>query len=178
MMRNVLNIIDKIYSSEYFTTALVIAIVILMVLFTLVFIMGMIDNKKEELKKLKEIEDEQQDINYSEIKEEDKIKEDITFEYPSITKNLEAFKTSLEQELNQEKDSFLPLEKSQKPYRVLNVSELEDTTVIPTMTADDLEKTLILPRMKSDQIKVEENNADPNGEGSDYLKQNIFSSAK
>ena len=47
-MRNLLNIIDKIYSSEYFTTGLIIAIVVLMVLFTIVFIMGMIDNKKEE----------------------------------------------------------------------------------------------------------------------------------
>ena len=177
MMRNILNIIDKIYSSEYFTTALIVAIVILMVLFTVVFVMGMIDNKKEELKKLKEKEEEQ-DITFSEIKEEDKIKEDITFEYPSITKNLEAFKTSLEQELNQEKDSLLPLEKSQKPYRVLTVSEIEDTTVIPTMTADDLEKTLILPRTRSERINVEENTSNPNGEGSDYLKQNIFSSAK
>ena len=176
-MRNLLNIIDKIYSSEYFTTALIIAIVILMVLFTLVFIMGMIDNKKEELKKQKEKEAEQQDITFSEIKEEDKVKEDITFEYPSITKNLEAFKISLEQELNQEKDSLLPLEKSQKPYKVLDVSDIEDTTIIPTLTAEDLDKTLILPRIKSDHINVEENNINI-GEGSDYLKQNIFSSAK
>ena len=147
-----------------------------MVLFTLVFVMGMIDNKKEELKKQKELEAEQQDITFSEIKEEDKVKEDITFEYPSITKNLEAFKMSLEQELNQEKDSLLLLEKSQKPYKVLNVSEIEDTTVLPSLTAEDLEKTLILPRMKSEHINVEENNNI--GEGSDYLKQNIFSSAK
>ena len=176
MMHNLLNIIDKIYSSEYFTTALIVAIIILMVLFTLVFVMGMIDNKKEEIKKQKEKEAEQQDITFSEIKEEDKLKEDITFEYPSITKNLEAFKMSLEQELNQEKDSLLPLEKSQKPYKVLDVNEIEDTTIIPSLTADDLEKTLILPRINTDHINVEDNNV--TGEGSDYLKQNIFSSAK
>lgn len=175
-MQSVLNIIDKIYSSEYFTTALIVAIIILMVLFSLVFIMGMIDNKKEELKKQKEREAEQQDITFDEIKEEDKVKEDITFEYPSITKNLEDFKISLEQELNQEKDSLLPLEKSQKPYKVINVSEIEDTTVIPTLSAEELEKTLILPRVKADQIKVEENSTTE--ESNDYLKQNIFSSAK
>ena len=163
MMHNLLNIIDKIYSSEYFTTALIVAIIILMVLFTLVFVMGMIDNKKEEIKKQKEKEAEQQDITFSEIKEEDKLKEDITFEYPSITKNLE-------------KDSLLPLEKSQKPYKVLDVNEIEDTTIIPSLTADDLEKTLILPRINTDHINVEDNNV--TGEGSDYLKQNIFSSAK
>ena len=71
MMRNVLNIIDKIYSSEYFTTILIIAIIVLLVLFALVFIMGMIDNKKEELKKQKELSEEQ-DITFNEIKEEDK----------------------------------------------------------------------------------------------------------
>ena len=175
-MRNVLNIIDKIYSSEYFTTALIIAIVVLMVLFTVVFIMGMIDNKKEELKKQKELEAENQDITFSDIKEEDKIKEDITFEFPSITKNLEAFKKSLEQELNQEKDNLLPLEKSQRPCRVLDVNEIEDTAMLPSLTAEDLEKTLILPKIKPDHINVEETNNI--GEGSDYLKQNIFSSAK
>lgn len=178
-MHNLLNIIDKIYSSEHFTTILIIAIVILIVLFALVFIMGMIDNKKEELRKQKEEDKEQQDITFSEIKDEDRVKEDITFEYPSITKNLEDFKLSLEKELNQEKDSLLPLEKSQKPYKVLNVSEIEDTTVIPSLTSEDLEKTLILPKVKVDHINVEDNNDNnDSNEGSDYLKQNIFSSAK
>ena len=161
MMRNVLNIIDKIYSSEYFTTILIIAIIVLLVLFALVFIMGMIDNKKEELKKQKELSEEQ----------------DITFEYPSITKNLEAFKTSLEKELNKESDNLLPLEKSQKPYKVLGVNEIEDTTIIPALSAEDLDKTLIMAKVKPDQINVEETDS-AIGEGSDYLKQNIFSSAK
>ncbi len=175
-MQSVLNIIDKIYSSEYFTTALIVAIIILMVLFSLVFIMGMIDNKKEELKKQKEREAEQQDITFDEIKEEDKIKEDITFEYPSITKNLEEFKMSLEKELNQEKDNLLPLERSQKPYKVINVSEIEDTTIIPNLTKEDLDNTIIIPKAKVDHISMKEkNNID---DSSDYLKQNIFSSAK
>ena len=175
-MQSVLNIIDKIYSSEYFTTALIVAIIILMVLFSLVFIIGMIDNKKEELKKQKEREAEQQDITFDEIKEEDKIKEDITFEYPSITKNLEEFKMSLEKELNQEKDNLLPLERSQKPYKVINVSEIEDTTIIPNLTKEDLDNTIIIPKAKVDHISMKEkNNID---DSSDYLKQNIFSSAK
>ena len=173
-MQNLLNIIDKIYSSEYFSTALIIAIVVLIVLFVLVFIMGVIDNKKEEIRKMKE-NDQDQEITFSEIKEEDKIKEDITFEQPSITKNLEDFKTSLEEELNQGKDSLLPLEKSQKPYRVLEVSEIEDTTIIPKIDKEELEKTLILPKINSDLVKTEE---DKIQEGSDYLKQNIFGSTK
>ena len=146
-------------------------------MFALVFIMGMIDNKKEELKKQKELSEEQ-DITFNEIKEEDKVKqEDITFEYPSITKNLEAFKTSLEKELNKESDNLLPLEKSQKPYKVLGVNEIEDTTIIPALSAEDLDKTLIMAKVKPDQINVEETDS-AIGEGSDYLKQNIFSSAK
>ena len=103
-------------------------------------------------------------------------KEDITFEFPSITKNLEAFKKSLEEELDQDKDNLLPLEKSQKPYKVLSVSEIEDTTIIPSLTAEELEHTLILPKIKPDHINVEDNN--DIGEGSDYLKQNIFGSVK
>ncbi len=175
-MYNILNVIDKIYSSEHFTTVLIAAIVVLITLFVIVLIMGIVDKKKEELKKQKEIENLEEDITFSEIKEEDKIKEDITFEYPSITKNLEEFKMSLEKELNQEKDNLLPLERSQKPYKVINVSEIEDTTIIPNLTKEDLDNTIIIPKAKVDHISMKEkNNID---DSSDYLKQNIFSSAK
>ena len=82
---------------------------------------------------------------------------------------------SLEKELNQEKDNLLPLERSQKPYKVINVSEIEDTTIIPNLTKEDLDNTIIIPKAKVDHISMKENNNID--DSSDYLKQNIFSSA-
>ena len=76
----------------------------------------------------------------------------------------------------------LPLEKSQRPYRVLKVNELEDTTVIPKIDKDELEKTLMLPKMNLDEGSQKTDIAAPaketENEKSDYLKQNIFSSVK
>jgi len=146
----ILNIIDKIYGSDYFSTALIAAIVILVVLFVIVFIIGNIDAKREEIKKEKQ--EFEKDITFNEIKEEDKIKEDVTFEFPSITKNLEDFKISLEAELNKENEPLLPLEQSQKPYKVTSVNDIEDTVVLPVITGEDLEKTLTMPKLSKEQI--------------------------
>ena len=46
----ILNIIDKIYGSDYFSVALVAAIVVLIALFVIVFVIGNIDAKREEIK--------------------------------------------------------------------------------------------------------------------------------
>ena len=190
-MNRVLNIIDRIYSSQYFTTCLIAAIVILVVLFLVVLIMGIIDNKKEEFKKKEVVENT--DITFSEIKEEDKIKEDVTFEYPTITKNLEDFKNSLEKELNKNVDSLLPLEKSLKPYKVVSVSEIEDTVVLPTVTEETIERTLMIPKLDEktislyDQMKEDFKHNDSseidmpmlNSDGNNtLLKQNLFSAEK
>jgi len=172
----ILNIIDKIYGSDYFSTALIAAIVILVVLFVIVFIIGNIDAKREEIKKEKQ--EFEKDITFNEIKEEDKIKEDVTFEFPSITKNLEDFKISLEAELNKENEPLLPLEQSQKPYKVTSVNDIEDTVVLPVITGEDLEKTLTMPKLSKEQINLANEPKPVNNEGNDYLKQNIFSSVK
>ena len=189
---NILNIIDDIYGSEYFTTGLIIAIGILVVLFVVVLLMGVIDNKKEEIKKKKK--QENKDITFSEIKEEDKIKEDVTFEFPTITKNLENFKNSLEDELNKNVEALLPLEKSLKPYKVISVNELEDTVVLPKVTEETLEKTLIMPRITEESMNIYDKmhgsytNTDTEidipkltddrlVDNNAMLKQNLFSSA-
>ena len=172
----ILNIIDKIYGSSYFSTALIAALIILVILFVVVFIIGKIDAKREEIKEEKK--EEEKDITFNTIKEEDIIKEDVTFELPSITKNLEDFKTSLEAELNRESELLLPLEKSQKPYKVIDVREIENTVVLPTLTKEDLEKTLTLPKLDREHLNVKEEKKEISTEGSDYLKQNIFSSVK
>ncbi len=172
----ILNIIDDIYGSEYFSTILIAAIVVLVLLFVIVFVIGNIDAKKEEIKKEKQ--ETEKDITFNEIKEEDKIKEDVTFEFPSISKNLEDFKVSLEAELNDDNEPLLPLEKSQKPCKVLSMKDIENTVVIPVITGEDLEKTLALPKLNTEHIKLEEEPKKISGEGNDYLKQNIFSSSK
>ena len=92
---NLFNIIDTIYESKHFPTILIIAIIVLVILFTSVTILGIKDAKKsKEPKKAKK--DELLDITFDKPKEEpEPIKEDVTFEIPILTQNLENFKKNL-----------------------------------------------------------------------------------
>lgn len=178
-MTYILNIIDKIYGSEYFTTVLIASMGVLIFMFVLVLIIGKIDAKKEEIKKNKLLEEK--DITFEEIKEEDKLKEDVTFEEATITKNLEDFKLSIEKEINKDTKINLSLEKSQRPYKVIEMKEIENTVVLPKITGEELEHTLILPKIDieeaSEKQDVDLPKLNDKEEKNDYLKQNIFSSA-
>ena len=88
---NILNIIDKIYESKYFTTCLTIAFVGLIVLFIIVLIIGRKDAKKRSMT-YEEQEEDVKDITFNMPEKQDNIKEDVTFEMPVLTKNLENFK--------------------------------------------------------------------------------------
>lgn len=126
---NLLNIIDKIYSSSYFTTFLIGAIILLIVLFIIVLIMGIRDSKK--INQVVEEEEEPTDITLKPLDEleKDEIKEDVTFEIPSITANLENFKKNLELEL-QKNNKIETLNNSDKQFKVTQVNELEDTVLL------------------------------------------------
>lgn len=126
---NLLNIIDKIYSSSYFTTFLIGAIILLIVLFIIVLIMGIRDSKK--INQVVEEEEEPTDITLKPLDEleKDEIKEDVTFEIPSITANLENFKKNLELEL-QKNNKVETLNNSDKQFKVTQVNELEDTVLL------------------------------------------------
>lgn len=128
-----LNIIDDIYSNPYFTTVLVVAIVVLIILFIIVLILGIKDSKK--LHEIPEETNEKdiKDITFEPIPDTEKIKEDVTFEMPSLSKNLEDFKKNLEDEL---------LKESNRPFKVVGVNELEDTIVQPVISEEQIKEVI------------------------------------
>lgn len=136
-----LNIIDKIYSSSYFTTFLVGAIVLLIILFVIVLIMGIKDSKK--INQIVEEEEEPTDITLKPLEEleKDEIKEDVTFEIPSITANLENFKKNLELEL-QKNNKVETLNNSNKQFKVTEVNELEDTVLLNPVEITSVEEVV------------------------------------
>lgn len=136
-----LNIIDKIYSSSYFTTFLVGAIVLLIILFVIVLIMGIKDSKK--INQIVEEEEEPTDITLKPLEEleKDEIKEDVTFEIPSITANLENFKKNLELEL-QKNNKVDTLNNSDKQFKVTEVNELEDTVLLNPVEITSVEEVV------------------------------------
>ena len=122
----ILNIIDQIYSNSYFTTLLVGAIAFLIVLFIVVLYMGIKDAKKSKEPAVDKKEQEK-DITFEELTEEQKdVAEDVTFEMPTISKDLEDFKKGVEEELKN------------TPEQVSTVEDLDKTVVMETV--NDLPK--------------------------------------
>ena len=91
---NILNIVDDIYESKYFPTILTIAVLVLIILFIIVLLLGIRDAKKAKEPPKKKVE-ELKDVTFDLQDEKAKVtetKEDVTFEMPVLTKNLEDFK--------------------------------------------------------------------------------------
>lgn len=150
---NLLNIIDTIYESKYFPTILIISIIVLVVLFVSVTILGMKDAKRGKEPKKKKRE-ELKDITFEEPKEQPEIKEDVTFEIPVLTKNLENFKKTLEEEIEKE-EKINVIKKSSnkeenKPSKILDKKTIDSTDVIPII------KPKAEKEVKKEEKKVEE----------------------
>ena len=94
----ILNIIETIYESKWFPTILLISILILVVLFIAVIILAKKDAKKDK-EPLKETIQDLKDVTFEQPNEKEIISEDVTFEIPILTKNLENFKKTLEEEI-------------------------------------------------------------------------------
>lgn len=140
------NIIDKIYENPHFTTFLVAAILLLLVLFIIIYIMGLRDAKKA-LEPEVEEEKEVDDISFDNI-EKMEINEDVTFEMPSLTSNLEDFKKSLEEEIaKDDKEDIQPERRERrnkemsKPVKILDIKEIEDTLTMDKILIDEDEKS-------------------------------------
>lgn len=146
---NLLNIIDTIYESKYFPTILIISIIVLVVLFVSVIILGMKDAKKAK-EPHKPKKEEVTDITFESPKEKEQIKEDVTFEIPVLTQNLENFKKSLEEEMQRE-DEINVIKKAatsndeNKNKKILDKQTIDSTDVIP-----------ILETKKEEPAKIEE----------------------
>ena len=160
----ILNFFNKIYSNANFPTYLIATFAILVVLFLIILILGLKDSKKI-LTRVKDPEDYEV-ISFDLPKEADQIKEDVTFEMPLLTKNLAEFKRSIELEIsnNMHSPEVEPEYKEntnliKKPTKVLDIDEIEDTTILPTYpkesnqaftTLEETEKLeIILPRENS-----------------------------
>lgn len=137
----ILNIINDIYEHELFPKVLTISIILLIIMFALVLIIGLRDARKSKEPK-KEVEEDIKDITFDDVTDIDNIKEDVTFEMPNLTKNLEDFKKNLEEEI--QKESEIDVEKQnetepeeEKPTKILDINEISDTTIIPVLNTDE-----------------------------------------
>jgi hypothetical protein len=123
----ILNIIDQIYSNSHFTALLIGAIAFLIVLFIVVLYMGVKDAKKA--KEPVVDKKEEKDITFEELTEEqNEVAEDVTFEMPTISKDLEDLKKGVEEELKNIPDTIEDV-----PEVVENVEDLDKTTVMETV---------------------------------------------
>ena len=87
------------------------------------------------------------DVSFDETQEEvEKINEDVTFEMPALTKNLEDFKKNIEEEMKEE-NIVLPetnntnvkkLDESTRPFKILDIDEIEDTVVVPKINSENI----------------------------------------
>ena len=163
---NLLSIIDKLYENDNFVTILIIAIVVLVILFIIVLILGLKDAAKS--KKPKKVKEEEvKDITFEEGVKEPIEKEDVTFETPVLTKNLEDFKKSFEEEIQKDQDvevrttAHSTLSESTKPVKILDINVIEDTAVITPVTEEEVsvptkEKDKVTPKEEKEEVKEEE----------------------
>ena len=176
-IQNILNIIKRIYESNYFPTLLTYSIIFLVLLFIIVLFLGLKDAKKsKEPKKI--VEEETKDITFEQITELDNIKEDVTFEMPVLTKNLENFKKSLEEvkvgksliealEEEIQKEEQFEIRKTsgiikhkkefEKTPKVLDKTKIEDTAINPVIKEESLiEKKELKKASEKKDISKEE----------------------
>lgn len=147
---NILNIINDIYEHELFPKVLTGAIILLIILFVLILLIGIRDARKTASPK-KEVEEDIKDITFDVVTEKNPIKEDVTFEIPVLTKNLEDFKKNLEEEIQKESEIEIiqnanTKNKNEKASKILDIGEIEDTSILPVLRKDEIE-TLDLPKI-------------------------------
>jgi hypothetical protein len=156
---NILNIIDKVYESKYFTTIIAVATVLLTILFVIVLIMGMVD-KRRKLHPRKPKKEEFEKITFEQLQEEDNtIKEDVTFEIPVLTENLENFKKSLEEEMSKDEtiafqeqapDNETP-QKIEKSVKIFDINEIEKNELVIPLLKEEEAKQTEKPNKKEDK---------------------------
>lgn len=135
----ILNFISSLYDNANFTKFLIIAIIVLAFVFAIIFLLGLRDLRKS--KEPPKVADEDlKDFSFDIPSDAEAIKEDVTFEMPSLTKNLEDFKKSIEEEIQKERiDKAIKTEikekviEEPKATKILDIDEIEDTSIIPKL---------------------------------------------
>lgn len=146
---NLMNIITTIFEYKHFDTIIISLSIFLVLLFIIVLIIGLADAHKKKEKPVEIFEKE--DITFEAPKEELIINEEITLEMPSITKNLEEFKKTIEEEIKQEnitsnieveQSNDKPLLDNSKPIKILNINEIENTQIVETIKEEKVETAI------------------------------------
>lgn len=148
-MMKIIDIITTIFEYKHFDTIIISISIFLVLLFIIVLIVGLLDSRKKKEKPVELFEKEE--ITFEAPKEELIINEEITLEMPSITKNLEDFKKSIEEEIKQEnitsnieveQSNEKPLLDNSKPIKILNINEIENTQIVETIKEENVETAI------------------------------------
>lgn len=132
----ILNMFGSIYENKVIMKTFAIIVAFLLVIFFVVLCIALIEKRKR--LHPKNVEEELKDISFEMPKEEDIVKEDVTFEMPSLTKNLEDFKKNIEEELKKEELEANVIETSVKPknkeettktYKIIGAKEIDDESL-------------------------------------------------
>ena len=131
-----MNMFDSIYDNKIIMKTFAIIVAFLLVLFFIVLLIALIEKKKR--LHPKKIEEELKDISFELPKEEDMVKEDVTFEMPYLTKNLEDYKKNIEEELQKESINTKIIrtsvksknkEENAKSYKIIGAKEIDDESL-------------------------------------------------
>lgn len=159
---SLLNIMTTIFEYKHFNTIIIAVSLSLIALFIIVLILGIKDSHKKVRKPI-QIKKEFEEITFKEEQEELIINEEITLEMPSITKNLEDFKKSIEEEIKQEQlDSNIQVEQSEdkslmedtKPVKILNINEIEDTVIINTIDRKEEQEEPVEAIIEEEPVEI------------------------
>jgi len=132
----ILNMFDSIYNNKVIMKTFAITVAVLLVLFFFILLIALIEKKKR--LHPKRIEEELKDISFELPKEEDMVKEDVTFEMPYLTKNLEDYKKNIEEEIQKEsintKITRISVktkntESNTKSYKIIGAKEIDDESL-------------------------------------------------
>lgn len=133
-----IDIMTTIFEYENFATILTATTLGIFLLFIIVLVAGLRDTKKKNEKPVELVKEELEEVTMEELKEDLIIKEEVTLEMPSITKNLEEFKKAIEEEIKHEDEEVkMEIQLSQdknslensKSMKILNINEIENTVI-------------------------------------------------
>lgn len=150
----ILDFITKLYQNKNFIKYFLIALGII-VLLMIIVIVAYIKDKKKKYETLEELEEDVKDISFELPKEFNQIREDITFEMPVLTKNLDDFRKSIEEEIKGENPENQPKIYVKRKKKNSNNREL-------ILDRQAIEDTMILDRKEFDEALKPSSNDDNN----------------
>jgi hypothetical protein len=159
-----IDIMTTIFEYENFATILTATTLGIFLLFILVLVAGLRDTKKKNEKPIELVKEELEEVTMEELKEELIIKEEVTLEMPSITKNLEEFKKAIEEEIKYEdEDTKMDVQinknslENTKSMNILNINEIENTVITePKKKEETKQVELIETEEKEEKQVIEE----------------------